>query len=71
MNASCASKSHIPLRPGDALAMANKSRVRGGAKAQAAKRKAAAEAEAAENRKHSREMMERLAGLAEKALDKL
>ena len=51
--------------------MANKSRVRGGAKAQAAKRKAAAEAEAAENRKHSREMMERLAGLAEKALDKL
>lgn len=63
MEVSCA------LRPGSGLQ--NKSRVRGGIKTHAAKRKAAAEAEEMETKKHHRMMMERLAGLAEKALDKL
>ena len=59
----------IILRPGEGLA--NKTRVRGGAKAQQQKRKAAQEAEEVEARKHQRQMMDRLAALAEKALDKM
>ena len=69
MSANYAWNTHILLRPGEGLG--NKTRIRGGIKAQAAKRKAAAELEEAESRKHQRAMMERLANLAEKALDKM
>eukprot|EP00435_Cladocopium_sp_Y103_P002523 s5834_g1.t1 len=55
--------------PGEGLK--GKSRVRGGVKAQICKRKAAQEAEELETRKHNRMMMDKLASLAEKALDKM
>ena len=62
-------------RPGSGLSrgegLGAKTRIRGGAKAQAAKRKAAIEAEQLEATKHQRQMMDKLAALAEKALDKM
>ena len=57
-------------RPGSGLPD-GKTRIRGGAKAQAAKVKAKKQAEEMESRLHERQMMSRLAGIAEKALDKL
>ena len=66
----CIINSFCP-RPGEALRQAGKTRQRGGAKAQASKRKQALEAEEMESRKHSRMIMDRLATLAEKALDKV
>lgn len=56
-------------RPGEGLQ--GKTRVPGGAKAQAAKMKAKKEAEATEREQHERQIMNRLAGIAEKALDKI
>eukprot|EP00435_Cladocopium_sp_Y103_P012797 s5330_g3.t1 len=58
-------------RPGQGLADQNKTRVRGGMKAQAQKRKQQEEQEAMEQKKHSRQMMDRLASLCDKALDKI
>eukprot|EP00435_Cladocopium_sp_Y103_P013481 s3366_g3.t1 len=55
-------------KPGEGLQ--GKTRTRGGAKAQAQKRKAEKDAEELEAKRHQRQMMDRLAGLAEKALDK-
>eukprot|EP00435_Cladocopium_sp_Y103_P034709 s4058_g9.t1 len=55
--------------PGEGLK--GKTRVRGGVKAQISKRKAALEAEEIEAKKHNRQMMDKLASLAEKALDKM
>ena len=65
----------MSARPGSGLSrgegQAAKSRIRGGVKAQASKRKAAMEADQLEATKHQRQMMEKLALLAEKALDKM
>ena len=65
----------ILLRPGDGLSRGEgqppKCRTRGGAKAQAVKRKAELEQEQLAEKKHQRTMMDRLATLAEKALDKM
>ena len=59
----------LSLRPGEGLQ--GKTRIRGGAKAQAAKRRQALVDEEIQNKKHARQLMDRLATLAEKALDKV
>jgi len=61
----------LALRPGEGLAEQGKTRIRGGAKAQQQKRKLQQESEKLEQTKHQRTMMDRLASLAEKALDKI
>lgn len=53
------------------MAEKGKTRIRGGAKAQQQKRKLELEKEKLEQTKHQRTMMDRLASLAEKALDKI
>ena len=58
-------------RPGHGLMVQGKTRIRGGAKVQQQKRKLQQETEKLEQTKHTRTMMEKMASLAEKALDKI